>query len=259
MKFASLGSGSRGNATLVAKGDTYLLVDCGFSARETEKRLAKYDLNASQLTAILVTHEHGDHINGVRVLAKKYRLPIWATAGTAGSLADDVQDLVRTVKYHTTFTLGEEKDAITVYPFPVPHDAREPSQFVFEDGEYRLGLLTDTGMITPIIEQALTACDALLLEANHDIDMLSESVYPDYLKQRVGGQYGHLNNKQAAKLLEKIDTSQLQHLVVMHLSEKNNTAKLALDLCVKAMGCEPNFISIAAQNDGFDWRYLTRE
>lgn len=259
MRFASLGSGSRGNATLVSKGNTYLLVDCGFSAREIEKRLQKFALTASQLTAILVTHEHGDHIKGVRVLAKKYRLPVWATIGTAASLADDVQDLVHTIQYHAEFQLGEAEDAIRVYPFPVPHDAREPSQFVFEDGEYRLGLLTDTGMITPIIEQALTACDALLLEANHDIEMLAESVYPDYLKQRVGGQYGHLNNKQAAKLLEKIDTSKLQHLVVMHVSEKNNTAKLVLDSCVEAMGCEPDFISIAAQENGFDWRQLTRE
>ncbi len=259
MRFASLGSGSRGNATLVAKGDTYLLIDCGFSAREIEKRLQKFDLIPSQLTAILVTHEHGDHINGVRVLAKKHQLPIWATAGTAGSLAEDVQDLVQTVQYHMPFTLGEQADEITVYPFPVPHDAREPSQFVFEDGEYRLGLLTDTGMITPVIEQALTACDALLLEANHDADMLAQSVYPDFLKQRVGGQYGHLNNKQAANLLEKIDTSQLQHLVIMHVSEKNNTASLAIDSCVEAIGCDQHFISIAAQNEGFDWRYLIRE
>ncbi len=259
MRFASLGSGSRGNATLISKGNTCLLIDCGFSAREVEKRLQKFNLTPADLTAILITHEHSDHIGGVRVLAKKHRLPIWATAGTAGNLAEDVQDLVRTVQYHTTFTLGEDEDTITVYPFPVPHDAREPSQFVFEDGEYRLGLLTDTGMITPIIEKALTACDALMLEANHDIEMLAQSVYPDYLKQRVGGQYGHLNNKQAAKLLEKIDTSQLQYLVVMHVSEKNNTAELATESCVQAMGCDADFITIAAQNEGFDWRQLTRE
>ena len=259
MRFASLGSGSRGNATLISKGTTCLLVDCGFSAREIEKRLKKFDLLPSQITAILVTHEHGDHINGVRVLARKYRIPVWATVGTAASLADDVQDLVHTIQYHFAFKLGEAEDAITVTPFPVPHDAREPSQFIFEDGEYRLGLLTDTGMITPIIEQALTACDALLLEANHDIEMLENSEYHAALKQRVGGQYGHLNNRQTARLLEKIDTSKLQHLVIMHVSEQNNTAELALDACVQAMGCDPEFISIAAQGDGFDWRQLTRE
>jgi len=252
MRFTSLGSGSRGNATLVSQGKTTILVDCGFSARETEKRLQLSGLDASQLTAIVLTHEHADHINGVRVLARKHQLPVYATKGTASFLAEDVQSLVQPFCSHTRF----EIDDIEVQPFPVPHDAREPSQFVFSNGQYRLGLLTDVGMSTPIIEEALTACDALLLEANHDLELLDNSVYPDHLKYRVASRQGHLNNVQAAKLLEKIDTSQLQHIVAMHLSEKNNSPNIVLPLFADALNCDQSWVGIAEQQTGFAWREL---
>ena len=254
MRFASIGSGSRGNGTLVSQGKTTLLVDCGFSARETEKRLQKFEVEASELSGIVVTHEHADHINGVRVLARKYKLPVYATAGTASFLAADVADLVKEFSCHDVFTVGD----IEVQPFPVPHDAREPSQFVFSDGQYRLGLLTDVGMSTPVIEQALSACDALLLEANHDIDMLDNGEYPDHLKYRVSGRLGHLNNVQSAKILEKIDTSRLQHIVAMHLSEKNNSPNIVIPLFAEALNCEQSWIGLAEQETGFDWREITK-
>lgn len=249
MRFASLGSGSRGNATLVSQGNTTLLVDCGFSARETEKRLQRYGLDASQLTAIVLTHEHADHINGVRVLARKHNVPVYATAGTAACLSADLIHLITEFSCHDVFNIAD----IAVQPFPVPHDAREPSQFVFNDGQHKLGLLTDVGMSTPVIEQALSACDALLLEANHDIDMLDDGDYPDYLKQRVAGRLGHLNNVQSAKLLEKIDTSHLQHIVAMHLSEKNNSPNIVTPLFAQALNCDQSWITIAQQDTGFDW------
>jgi len=254
MQFASLGSGSRGNATLVSHGKTTLLVDCGFSARETEKRLQAMGKKGSDLTAILVTHEHADHINGVRVLARKYRLPVYATAGTAGWLPEDVTDLITEFSCHETFAINE----LEVQPFPVPHDAREPSQFVFSDGQHRLGLLTDVGMSTPVIEQALSACDALLLEANHDMEMLDNGEYPDHLKYRVSGRLGHLNNVQSAKLLEKIDTSRLQHIVAMHLSEKNNSPNIVAPLFAEALNCDQSWIGLAEQDTGFDWREITK-
>lgn len=253
MQFASLGSGSRGNATLVSHKKTTLLVDCGFSARETEKRLQQFNMTADALSAIVVTHEHNDHINGIRVLARKYRIPVYATVGTASCLADDVRNLVYEFSSHETFSIND----IEVNPFPVPHDAREPSQFVFNTGKHRLGLLTDVGMITPIIEDTLSGCDGLLLEANHDIDMLDNSDYPDHIKYRVSGRLGHLNNVQSAKLLEKMDTSQLQHIIAMHLSEKNNSPNIVSPLFSQALGCDQSWVGIASQDTGFDWRELT--
>ena len=250
MRFASLGSGSRGNATLISQGKTTLLVDCGFSARETEKRLQKLGLDASKLSAIVVTHEHADHVNGVRVLARKYRLPVYATTGTAGCMTADLTALITEFSCHDVFDIGD----IEVHPFPVPHDAREPSQFVFSNGQHRLGLLTDVGMSTPIIEQALSGCDALLLEANHDMDMLDNGDYPDHLKYRVAGRLGHLNNVQSAALLKKIDTSRLQHIVAMHLSEKNNSPDLVSPLFAEALQCDQSWIGIADQEAGFGWR-----
>lgn len=250
MRFASLGSGSRGNATLVSQEKTTLLVDCGFSARETEKRLQRAGMDASKLTAIVITHEHADHINGIRVLARKYRLPVYATAGTAGCLSADLADLITEFSSHEVFNI----DDIEVNPFPVPHDAREPSQFVFNDGQHRVGILTDLGMTTPLIEQALSSCDALLLEANHDMEMLDNGEYPDHLKYRVSGRFGHLNNVQSAKLLEKIDTSRLQHIVAMHLSEKNNSPNIVTPLFAQALECDQSWITIAEQDTGFDWR-----
>lgn len=252
MRFASIGSGSRGNATLVSHGETTLLVDCGFSARETEKRLQRLNIDAGDLTAIVVTHEHADHINGVRVLARKYKLPVYATAGTAAYFSTDVANFVTEFSCHETFTVND----IEVQPFPVPHDAREPSQFVFHNGQHKLGLLTDVGSITPMIEENLTSCDALLLEANHDMDMLDNGEYPEHLKYRVSGRLGHLNNVQSAKLLERIDTSRLQHIVAMHLSEKNNSPNIVSPLFAQALDCDQSWITIAEQEVGFDWREL---
>ncbi len=250
MRFASIGSGSRGNATIIQHGKTTLMVDCGFSARETEKRLQRLGLDAQQLTALLVTHEHADHVNGVRVLAMRYKLPIYATRGTASCLADDVQSHIREIGFDEPIAIND----IGVTPYPVPHDAREPSQFVFESGQHKVGLLTDTGSSTPIIEAALNECDALMLEANHDAEMLEHGDYPDHLKYRVAGRFGHLNNAQSAALLAKINTQKLQHIVAMHLSEKNNSPEIVAPLFANALNCQQDWIGIANQDTGFGWR-----
>lgn len=252
MRFASLGSGSRGNATIVTHGKTTLMIDCGFSAREAEKRLQQLDIDARSLTAILITHEHADHMAGVRVMARKHRLPVYATPGTAGCLPADINAHIREFNCHERFTIND----IEVEPFPVPHDAREPSQFVFGSGQHRLGLLTDVGSITPLIEDTLNACDGLLLETNHDVTMLEQGEYPEHLKRRVGGRLGHLNNVQSATLLEKIDTSKLQHIMAMHISEKNNCPSIVVPLLAKALQCEENWIGVAEQDAGFGWREL---
>jgi phosphoribosyl 1,2-cyclic phosphodiesterase len=252
MQFASLGSGSRGNATLVEAGSTLLMVDCGFSCRETERRMARLGRSPDQLTAILVTHEHGDHIRGVPVLARKYGVPVWLSNGTRLMLRDDDLPAVQRLDGQARITLGD----IEIQPYTVPHDAREPCQFVFEDGRHRFGMLTDTGRITAHIRACLDACDALLLECNHDPDMLAAGSYSASLKKRVGGPLGHLSNEQAGSLLQKTDTSRLQHIVAAHLSDQNNRPDLARQALALALGCEAGWIGIADQEAGLGWRTL---
>lgn len=253
MRFSALGSGSRGNALLVQSGNTCIMIDNGFSVREVEKRLAGLAIDAKSIDAILVTHEHSDHINGVGALARKYQLAVYATRGTLG--CDRLGELpeTNTINSHTAFSIGD----IHIEPFPVPHDASEPCQFVISDGDRRLGILTDTGSSTPHIEEKLSGCDALILECNHDVTMLEQGDYPFSVKVRVAGDYGHLNNEQAGGLLQRIDTSGLQHIIAAHISEKHNTQALARRTLSNALHCQADWISVADQHSGLDWRELS--
>ena len=249
MQFASLGSGSRGNATLIEAGSTLVMVDCGFSCREAERRMARLDRSPEQLSAVLVTHEHGDHVRGVPVLARKYCLPVWLTRGTHLLMQDDTSLDLHYLDGHGGHALGD----IEVQPFTVPHDAREPCQFAFTDGARRFGMLTDTGRITAHIRESLDACDALLLECNHDTDMLAHGPYSAALKARVGGPLGHLSNSQAAGLLGEIDNSRLQHVVAAHISEQNNRSELARKALAAALDCTADWVTVAGQDAGTDW------
>lgn len=254
MRFACLGSGSRGNALVVEKDGTRLMLDCGYPVRETERRLARLGLAPGDLAGILVTHEHSDHIAGAYKFARKHALPLWLTRGTLKGFPGDASDLpkVNLIDGHSPFSVGE----LQLLPFPVPHDAREPAHFVFSDGARRLGVLTDTGSSTSHIEDMLSGCDALVLECNHDSDMLMNGSYPQALKARVGGRYGHLDNQSAAELLAALDTSRLQHLVAAHLSQQNNTPELACAALAQVMGCAPGWIGVADQDEGFGWREI---
>ena len=254
MRFALLGSGSRGNATLVVKGKTALLIDCGFSARELEARLARLGMEPSALSAIVVTHEHNDHIGGVGVVARKHKLPVWLSHGSYGVAQKRLGELPErhTLNCHQRFAIGE----LELQPFPVPHDAREPCQFVLGDGDKRLGILTDTGRSTQHIESCLDNCDALILECNHDPKMLAEGPYPPSLQARVGGALGHLSNGQSAELLGRLEVGKLQHLVAAHISEKNNRPELAAAALSETLGCEPEWITLAGQDTGLDWREI---
>jgi len=252
MRFACLGSGSEGNALVVEVGRTRILLDCGFSIKETVSRLSRIALEPADLSAIVVTHEHADHISGVARLANKFKLPVWLSHGSHTYLAnlDQVPADCHIIDSHVAFTVG----AMQIEPFPVPHDAREPLQFVFGDGVRRLGVLTDTGMITPHIMHMLSGCDGLVLECNHDRELLANGAYPPSLKQRVGGRFGHLDNHAAADLLRGIDTSRLTHLIAAHLSQKNNRPELARSALAAVLNCAEEWVGIADQTQGFDWR-----
>jgi phosphoribosyl 1,2-cyclic phosphodiesterase len=252
MRFASLGSGSKGNATLVEAGNTRVLIDCGFSCLETEKRLARLALHPGELTAILVTHEHSDHISGVARVSRRYGIPVWMTAGTEAAHKGGRLAAWHCFNAHQCFEIGD----LQIRPFPVPHDAREPCQFVFSDGARFLGLLTDTGSLTPHLPKALAGLDGLILECNHDPDLLAYGPYPAPLKERVGGPFGHLSNQQAADLLSKIGTARLQHLVAAHLSEENNRPHLARESLSAVLGCRPSDILVADQPAGMPWKVL---
>lgn len=254
-RFASLGSGSDGNALLVHVGRTHVLMDCGFNLTESVARMARLGLEPEALGGIVVTHEHGDHIAGVARLAKKYAIPIWLTHGTLRAQHKTLGKLanVTEINPHTPFAIGD----VMVQPYLVPHDAAEPVQYVFSEGTRRLGVLTDTGSSTPHIEQVLSGCAALVLECNHDAELLSSGDYPYSLKQRVGGRFGHLNNKDAAALLARLDNSQLQHIVAAHLSRKNNKPEMAVQALSQALNCKEEWIGVATQENGFAWREIT--
>lgn len=252
MRFASLGSGSKGNALVVESGRTRVLIDCGFGPRELTTRLARLGLVPEDLDAILVTHEHGDHVGGVARVAQRFSLAVHMSHGTctAAALAGRVE--VSVFDSHTAFAVGD----LEVRPFPVPHDAREPTQFVVGDGQRRLGVLTDAGCATPHMVAMLDGCDGLVLECNHDADMLRNGSYPWSLKQRVGGRLGHLDNAAAASLLGQIDHRRLQHVVAAHLSEQNNTPELARAALAVVLGAGGREVAVADQQQGFDWRQI---
>lgn len=254
IRFASLGSGSQGNALIVDAGETRVLLDCGFSSREAAARLARLGMAPDELNAILVTHEHGDHVGGVFAFARRHRLTVYLTYGTHAAAARGSALLpeCRLIDGHTPFAIG----SLQVEPFPVPHDAREPVQYAFSDGVRRLGVLTDSGTITPHILDTLRACDGLVLECNHDHALLAASRYPASLRRRIGGRLGHLENEQAAALLRQIDTRRLQHVLAAHLSQENNRPELAARALASALGCSEDWIGVADQDGGFDWRQL---
>lgn len=251
MRLASLGSGSRGNATLITGGDTTVLIDCGFSLRETEARLARLGLAPAALDAILLTHEHADHVGGVGALARKYRLPVWLTAGTLKAATAALGELPRVCLFssHAPFSVN----GLLIEPIAVPHDAREPSQFILGDGRLRVGLLTDAGHATPYMHRVLGGLDALLLEFNHDDAMLAAGPYPEPLKKRIASPLGHLSNAQAGELLGAIDTGRLRYLAAMHLSVQNNTPALVQRAAATTLGCAEDWVAVADQEIGLPW------
>jgi len=258
MRFCSLGSGSTGNALVVeARSGTAVsrvLVDCGFSLKELEFRLARAGLEPDDLDAVFVTHEHGDHIGSAIALSRRHRIPLWTSRGTWRAVGEPAlsDDLLHFARDGESVAVG----SLELRPFTVPHDALEPLQLCCTDGHRRLGVVTDLGSCTSHLLEQLQGCDALMLECNHDREMLAQSRYPASLKARIGGAHGHLANDSAAQILAQCRHDGLRHVVAAHLSEQNNSPALAAAALAPACGATPQEILVAHAATGLDWLSL---
>jgi len=223
LQVASLGSGSGGNALLVRSATTLLLLDCGFTLKETTARLAKLNLSPANIDAVLISHEHGDHIRGVGPLSRKFAKPVWLTHGTFNALRDQRFTHVNLISAQQDFQIGDSH----IDPFPTPHDAAESCQYVFGHAGVRFACVTDLGTCTPHVEEKLSGIDGLLVESNYDEAMLSNGPYPISLQARIRSDFGHLGNVQAGQLVKRLDHAGMQTILLGHLSEQNNTDEAA--------------------------------
>lgn len=258
MRFTSLGSGSKGNSLLVSTKEgltsTTIMVDCGFGVRDIAQRLKRVGFEPADLSAILVTHEHGDHAGSALTLAKRYQIPLWMSYGTFQSLGKDFSGVeLNFCRDGDSFPVND----LQIDAFTVSHDAREPLQFSVNDGRVRFGMLTDTGQVTPHISNALQGCDALMIECNYDKQMLEKSAYPFYLKKRISSIYGHLSNHCAAEFLNQYGFSRLKTIIGAHLSQNNNLPDLAKAAIDAVVGNNAIEVVIATQDEGFGWKELT--
>ncbi len=239
----SIASGSSGNCTYVGSGRTNLLVDAGISAKRIENGLNEIDVKPDTIQGILITHEHSDHVTGLSVLARRYNIPIYATSGTIREIkslssAQDIPDeLFLPVRPNEPFRLND----ITIEPFSTSHDAAEPVCYTMQANGYKLGIATDLGMYDDYIVSKLDASDLLMIEANHDVNMLMVGRYPYFLKQRILGSRGHLSNEASAELISRLVSLRLKHVLLAHLSKENNYEELAYEtvLCgLSVKGCD---------------------
>ncbi len=231
LSFVSLASGSTGNASVVCNGRDALLVDCGISCKQVLLRMEAAGLSTSQLRGILVTHEHSDHVAGVRVTAQRLGLPVYMTVSCAQAAklpeSIEVRYFVAGVRFQVA--------GLEVEPYRVPHDSVDPVGFVIGSGPDRVGICTDLGSVTALVIDKLRSCQVVLLEFNHDVKMLMDGPYPWSLKKRVRGRHGHLSNEQAAQILQSLGDGVLEVVLLAHLSEKNNRPDLALSAARRAV------------------------
>jgi phosphoribosyl 1,2-cyclic phosphodiesterase len=246
-RLASLGSGSRGNGTVVEIGSERILVDCGFTLKQAEDRLARIGLKAPDLSALLVTHEHSDHSGGVGALAYKYGIPVFGTFGTLDAASRNSALVGRSISAHASFAIGD----VTVQPVVVPHDAREPTQFVFRSDSVSIGVISDLGCITPFVIEQYMGLDGLLMESNYDMHMLVKGRYPERVKRRIASDLGHLSNEQSAAFLEAV-AHPLLKVVVGHVSEENNHPDLLEETFSPHRGAVQEIV-FATQDRGVDW------
>jgi phosphoribosyl 1,2-cyclic phosphodiesterase len=250
MKFCSLGSGSSGNSYLVSENTTNILLDCGFSVAEIESRMNSRGIHPSEITAIFLTHEHDDHSKGVFALAEKYNKPVYLTYGTLKmcdkKIRKSYQLIFKIILPLETVSLGDFK----IFSIPVPHDAREPVQFKFESDHHSLAIITDLGFGNNELIKSIKEITALVLESNHDSNLLSKSKYPKALKNRIHSNYGHLSNEQSLQILKKINLKKLKWLGAAHLSIENNSPELVKNSWASLYS---EGINIIDPNHGLDW------
>ena len=259
LRFRNLGSGSAGNATIVEGGTgaqvRRLLVDCGLGIRQLQARLGEAGLALEHINAVFITHEHSDHVGCVHALALRQRIPVWTSHGTYTAIGSpDFDGLLHLAQDGQAIDLG----SFEALPFTVPHDAREPLQLRCSDGAAHLGLLTDLGHASAHVLEHLAGCHALLLEANHDPELLAASRYPLFLQRRVGGDYGHLANGAAAEILRAVRHPGLQCVVAAHLSAQNNHPDLVRPVLARALDWEAERIGIAHPVQGTAWHGVGR-
>jgi phosphoribosyl 1,2-cyclic phosphodiesterase len=227
LRFSVLASGSKGNACYVESPEGCVLVDAGLSCRELERRLALLGLSASRLDAIIVTHEHADHIRGAGVIARRYHLPVYTTEGTLSAGAGAMGELPRIVPVQTG-TRFAIKD-LEIEPFTKCHDALDPFALTLSCDGVKLGIATDLGRRTRLVEDKLQGCNALITEFNHDPEMLENGPYPLFLKRRIKGPEGHLSNVEGVSLLASLVHDGLDYVVCAHLSETNNNPRIVYE------------------------------
>ncbi len=251
MKFCVLGSGSKGNATYIESGGTSILIDAGMSGVELQKRLATVGVELSDIHAILVTHEHNDHVQSVGILSRRAKIPVYANPATFSAAAKIINKLFSYEEFETGGSFHCRN--LEIHPFSISHDTEDPVGFRISDGSVSLGYCTDTGKVSRLMQHRLASCQALVLESNHDIEMLQNGTYPPYLKQRIRSGQGHLANVEAATFLQELVHEKLQHVVLAHLSEENNHPAIALQAAVEALRNNPHCretgvrISVASQ------------
>lgn len=254
LRFCCLGSGSGGNAWVVEASEglfaTRVLIDNGFGSRQLDRRLLRIGLEVGDLDAIFLTHEHADHVAGIDALLARCTAPLMTSAGTARAAGISVdRRRVRPVRAGEAVTIG----ALSVRPFEVPHDAAQPLHFSFSDGAAQLAIVTDLGCATAEVAAALSGLHTLVLECNHDEQLLLQGRYPPFLKSRIAGDFGHLSNAQAAQLLGMIPGPRPSRVVAAHLSKQNNTPMLARRAIADALGCGEDEVAVAGQDEGLNW------
>ena len=243
-----LASGSRGNATYISDGLTAILIDAGLSGVEIQRRMAAKGLDPNSLDAILVSHEHSDHIQGVGVLSRRFGLTVYINDGTRLASGNTLGKLCGVFPFSCghRFTIG----SLAIHPFSISHDAEDPAGFTIACDGGKVGVATDLGIATGVVKTHLKACDILVLEANHDSQMLIEGPYPWPLKQRIRGRHGHLSNHDTALLLADLQHDRLAHVILAHLSEENNTPEKARQTVKTALNGAGVKLHVASQTIG---------
>lgn len=243
LSICPLASGSRGNSVFISGGTTSILVDAGLSGVELERRMGANNLSPERLSAVVVTHEHTDHIHGAGVLSRRYNLPLYINSKTFAAAGEKLGrvDCIHLFECGKAFRIND----LEINPFSIAHDAADPLGMTVEFGSSKIGIATDLGIATQLVKQHLHGCSLLYLEANHDPGMLDAGPYPWYLKQRVKGRTGHLSNQDAAALVAEVRTEALAHVILAHLSEQNNTPERALQAMHQALNSSRIRVEVA--------------